>query len=264
MPLPFNYTSPSQICTFVECPRKWYVTYRLKLYPYKDNVHTQLGNILHKAVEFASKAKILEKGEKFQDPASYLKILTEPRELSYQQRKDLPNHNILKELPNSNLLTEEELNLLPIMCRVVNSLGWIKTCGSNCTIIEKPITLNINGVKIDGKIDRIDEFKDSVNIFDLKTSKQPYSDSKIKEDWQSKLYAIQGLEKGKIVNFEFWFVRQMDGIKKIVFEPDDLKQIKSDLIVILERMKKECGANYNTSSLCPYCPHYETCQKERD
>ena len=262
--LPFNYASPSQICTFIECPRKWYVTYRLKLYPYKDTVHTQLGNILHKAVEFAAKSKIINKPEKFHDPLSYLNILTESREISNDTRKALSINDILKELPNSNLLTDAEKTLLPIMCKVVNNLGWIKTCNASHTKIEKDFTFKINDVKIVGKIDRIDEFSDYVNIYDLKTSKQPYSDEDIKNNWQAKLYAIEPLKNNKMVNFEFWFVRQMDGIKKIIFEPDDLKSILYDLNIILEKMKRESGGCYKTSGLCPFCPHYITCQKERN
>lgn len=260
----FNYTSPTQICTFVECPRKWYVTYRLKLYPYQDSVHTQLGNVLHKSVEFAAKAKIANKPERFHDPAAYLSILTKSREISNDERKALPLTDINKELPNTNLLTDEERTLLPIMSRVVNNLGWVKTCTAEHTLIEKAIIMNINGVKISGKIDRIDEYDDYVNIMDLKTSKQPYKDEDIKTNWQAKLYAIEPLKKNKIVNFEFWFVRQMDGVKKIVYVPDDLKDIMKDLNVILEKMGKETGACYKTSALCPWCPHYKTCQKERD
>lgn len=251
-----SYLSPSQINAFLDCPRKWYATYVLKAVPYKESADTQLGNVFHKIMELCTAAEINGMEEKYRNPENYINAMMGKTITSSQQRRDG------KGRPANDLLTEDRKALLPIFCRNVDGFGW-KDHKGDMTKIEHPMEYYVDGVKIIGRIDRVDISKNHVKIIDFKTGK-PYTEDKISDDWQTKLYAYPFLLEGKMVNFEFWFVRNTDGKKKVSFHPDDAEGIRTGLEKIIKEVKSETGDNWKTSGLCTkYCGYYEECIKRR-
>lgn len=249
-----TYSTPSQFNSYEDCPRKWYATYILKKIPYIETPENQLGNIFHKIMEFCTLAQMKGLDPKLTVPANYIRAVTRNKITSCPKGSN--------GLPSNHLLTEESMALLPILCENVQSYGWKDNCVQGVTHIEHPIEFRIGGAKISGRVDRIDIMENHVRIIDFKSGK-PYFEDKIAKDWQPKLYAYPYLKKGMIANFEFWFVRNSDGKKKLSFHPEQVPEIEAGIVNILERMKNESGTEWRTSGLCKYCGYYDTCIKMR-
>jgi RecB family exonuclease len=93
--------------------------------------------------------------------------------------------------------------------------------------IEKEFSIEIAGINIKGKIDRIDKYKDDFIVLDYKTSKTASSKNKLKEDMQLVTYslAIEQLYGKMPQKVGCWFLRSN---KKVIIEvlDEDIIKIK--------------------------------------
>jgi len=149
----------------------------------------------------------------------------------------------------SNYLAKTDLSIIPLALE-----DWMEC--------------DIDGFKVAGRIDRIDQDSDSaISVWDYKTGKLPYQSSVekiIEEDLQIPFYAIiasrlnpfaEKVRAGLIylkyskVYDAVWNKEEIKNLEKKVF--DVLKQAKSDTC-LLPKINK----------LCPYCEYLNVCPEK--
>jgi len=229
-----NFISASQLSMFDECPRKWWAYYVLKIDKQEPSPAANLGNATHKISEIsllAAKKKI----EKYTDP----KVLIEPAVKKYQ-------------------LSTKDRIYLSMMLDNAKMMGWFEDCENSFPELEK--IYFIDNVKVKVKIDRLLKTPDIVRITDLKTSKYPYDINTIKQNWQTRLYALPFIEEYDKVQMEFWFLRYINNNIKCVLNKDDYDIIINDIRNMINKMNHCDGSEFKSNKLCKWCSYLDKCK----
>jgi RecB family exonuclease len=139
-------------------------------------------------------------------------------------------------------------------------------------IVEKKFTFEIDGEKINGRIDQINIIdKDTIEIIDYKSGSTHYSDRELKEELQLKLYRMafdlsDDLKELRNKNMEMRYI-SLGNLKKPVstlpgeyYDFDEIKKILTENIARIknEKFSPEPG-NYNSCLNCKFkvlCPNY--------
>ena len=124
--------------------------------------------------------------------------------------------------------------------------------------LEKWFNLNLGGVQFRGRIDRIDELDEGVEIIDYKTGATK-TQKEVDKDNQLALYAIAAEEALKLKPklLSLYFVEE--GVKvSTTHTPEELEQAKKTVINVVERLKK--GDFEATPGMhCTWCDYKEIC-----
>ncbi len=232
--------SATSLKTFLQCKRRYYFHYILKIKEHKITLKPasfELGNIIH---------KILEK-------------------LANQNNiNQITLNNELSKYQNSNPYLTMELEIwkrkLENFCS--NETARIKN-GVKIFEVEKAFEFSHNDIKLTGKIDRIDKLENAnLEILDYKTS------SNLKID------SIKNFEKSCDFQLEFYYLSQKDKIIESVgyYDLNDGK-IKKEIVLdekiklLDEKLKqlKTTQVNFNLcedKAQCIYCPYKIMCERE--
>ncbi len=232
--------SATSLKTFLECKRKYYLQNILKIPEHSISLKPQnyeLGNIIHNILEHNYK------NGKF----SYLEIVDE---ISKYQ-------NI-----NPYLTIELELWKKKLKKFCMHEQKRFES-GIKIHQLEKSFRIEINGIILKGKIDRIDKLKDgSFALLDYKTS------SNLKID------TFKTYEHSTDFQLEFYFLATKDlGISQIGYYDLNSGEIKEE-ITLEEKLQKlfEILNSFQTQfvnfemcdkeQICTFCPYKIICNKE--
>ena len=231
--------SPSALKMYDDCPLKYYHSYVLGI-PGEIKPAFELGTIVHKVVENITwkiqrdEEVSEEKALKYLD-SIWVSSAYESEEMEKQDRKD----------------AEEWIRLF--IARQAEKEG-------NIIGIEKWLELDIDGRMIRGKVDRIDDLGESIEVIDYKTSKQKASKPGLKKDFQMALYWL-GLEKMQdkpISSIGHWYLRH-DKLVMVIITPEELENVRERAIKIIESIEEK---NYKASpgyQTCRFCDYADLC-----
>jgi hypothetical protein len=232
--------SATSLKTFLDCKRKYYLQYLQKI-----NEHTislkpknyELGNIIHTILEQNYKQKRFAYKEAIKEISAYQHI-------------------------NPYLLIELELWKKKLEKFFKNEEKRFFD-GISIYELEKPFRIEINGIILKGKIDRIDKLQDGTfAILDYKTS------SNLKID------TFKTYEKSSDFQLEFYFLATKDlGVFQVGYYDLNDGKIKEE-ITIEPKMERlfEILNSFQTSfvnfekcenmQLCEFCPYTIICHKD--
>ncbi len=185
-----NTWSATSLKTYLDCKRKYYLHYILRLKEHNTSLKPQafeLGSIIHKILE-----------------------------MLYTSKQSITYENLLKyfnEYKNINAFLKLDLEIWKLKLKdfIKNEEHRMKESFS-LIALEKSFLFEYKGIKLKGVIDRIDKINDTYEIIDYKTS------SSLKVD------TLKTYEKSKDFQLEFYFLAA-----KNLFESSQIKTYYYDL-----------------------------------
>jgi ATP-dependent helicase/nuclease subunit B len=232
--------SATSLKTFLDCKRKYYLQYLQKIDEHTISLRPknyELGNIIHTILEQNYKSKRFTYEETIKEISAYQHI-------------------------NPYLLIELELWKKKLEKFFINEEKRFFD-GISIYELEKPFRIEINGIILKGKIDRIDKLQDGTfAILDYKTS------SNLKID------TFKTYEKSSDFQLEFYFLATKDlGVSQVGYYDLNDGKIKEE-ITIEPKMERlfEILNSFQTSSvnfekcdniqLCEFCPYTTICHRD--
>ena len=233
--------SSSKYTTFDNCPLQFKFKYVLEA-PGKPRQYLSFGNNIHSAIESIEK---LQKDH-----------ITISEELI---------SNILKKYWNSLSFdtTSQENEYQSLANDMIQKyLQWHNANPNVLVDIEVKFTINFHGVKITGKIDRVEMTSDGdYEVVDFKTGKSKTTKSKIKEDIQLNIYAL-GIKElyGRLPKKISLFYLLDDDIRSYNIVREDLENFESRLSEMNESIFNE-KFEANPAYHCRYCDYAAICDE---
>ncbi len=140
-----------------------------------------------------------------------------------------------------------------------------KDAWPNPWYLEKDFTVTFEGIRLKGRIDRIDKVGDNngiplVEIIDYKTSK--YKDKLYKNDKiQLLIYQIALEDQGlKPVNLRYYYLHEdKQGISSFLGKPDEIAKIKKEIVETVEKIKKSDFPANPSEFNCKNCDFKNIC-----
>lgn len=231
-PSPLSY---SQLETYEKCPLQYRYKYVLNV-PYPPSPNLSFGNTIHETLrEFhdtlrfgdVSLEKLLEIYERNWEPLGY--DSEEHRQERFESGKE-----ILKKY-------------------FENLDKSVKTLE-----VEKTFTLEIDEIKLKGRIDRIDELENGVEIIDYKTGQQK-DQNDVNQDKQMTIYALGAREALKLnpVKLTMYFVEGGQKISTTKTE-NDVNKIKGEVKETISSIKAG-KFDPKPGFHCRWCEYKEFC-----
>lgn len=233
--------SASALKTYLECKRKWYLNYILKIKEHAiSNLPKsfELGNIVHK-------------------------ILEEYYKSSNTNIDDL----FIKYRANNPFLT---LDLEIYKQKVKSFIEFDKKRLENREIVEleKSFVVDFNDFKITGVIDRVDRYKDCYEVIDYKTSRSLKVDTEKNyeksSDFQLEFYflAIKTLYEPQQIRAFYYDIYENLLKEEIALEPK-LELLKAIFDDFKNQSKSQIDfCKTEDSSKCEFCPYKTICNKD--
>lgn len=231
--------SPSKLKCYEDCPQKYYYQYVLSI-PDIKKTFFELGTVVHRVVEHITR-KIME-GETI-DNDEALGVLDSLWRSSVYQSEDLERQ-------------DREVAEKMITDFISHQAGKATTIID----IERWIEIELEGRKIRGKVDRIDDTGRTLEVIDYKTSKNRDSRPKMKKDFQMALYCV-GTEEalGKPVGqVGHWYLRE-DREWMIEMTNDERQEVLDRAVTVIESIEEH---EFNASpgfNQCKWCGYKELC-----
>lgn len=237
---PLRYFSPAGLISYLQCPYKFKLTYidRVGALYKKTKPYQALGDTVHKVL------------------AEFFRI-TNIQERTVDKLMSLLDHFWISEGYTSK---EQEAEYKH------NAAYWLRNFYVNNDItitplyIEEFFRVNIEDFFLIGKIDRIDDIGDGVEIIDYKTGGYIPTEEEFSSDLQMDIYALCCWEKyrlfPKIVSQIFLQHNQKISVNRT---PADLQEIKSKIINIVKRIYEDKEFSPVRNNLCPYCDFLTIC-----
>jgi CRISPR-associated protein Cas4 len=183
--------SVSQFNTFKNCPRMYEYHYIYRI-PSLLRSHFDFGSAVHKVIEVLTKESTKSR-----------ESLTIKLAIDLLRREWDPK-GFRSKLDEKRSFQEAE-EILKVFIEEQNKMD------GKILEIEKDFVLNISGINIKGRIDRIDMINNKdLLVFDYKTSKAASSENKLKEDMQLILYSLvieQTYDK-RPIEVGCWYLRK--------------------------------------------------------
>jgi len=243
--------SHSKLSTFEQCPLKFKFKYIDKIQPdFKQSIEGFLGNKVHDTLEWV-----------YNHTNKHLLKIDDLIEYYAQSwAKDFnPEIKIVKE----NLTAETYFN--KGIKFLINYFQKHTPFIDNTIATEKKIVLEIYPEKnhqIIGYIDRLVHYKDTnlFEIHDYKTSGTLKSQTELDKDRQLALYsiAIKEQQNASEVNLIWHF---LDFNQQVISKrtTEQLKQLKQDIITLIEKIESATEFPPCQSMLCNWCEYQSNC-----
>jgi len=244
-----NHFSYSQLISFDKCPRQYKYTYLLKIptrggpsRSFGQSLHQTLHDFLKRYVEkddfSASQKELLEIYK--QDWIDDWYINTQQQKRSFRKGREMLI-DFYKRFQKENPSIYQE---------------------NGTAFLEKAFNLKFNGEKFVGKIDRLDELEDGVEIIDYKTGKPK---DKLNKDrrLQLSIYQIAAEEVLglNVAKMSFYYLRNGSKLS-FTTNPGDLQEVKNRVEEGIEDIKKsnfEATPGYH----CRYCDFRNICDQSQ-
>lgn len=241
-PTPLNYLSYSQIQTFLDCPLHYKAKYLLHL-PTPPTAASTFGNVIHltlKQYYEISKAK---------ENPDILQLLDKNwLSTGYENKK----HESLYRTKGIKFLTDFvtqqfDPHNLPLK-------------------LEEPFTVPLNGLKIGGKIDRVDQLPDGkIEIIDYKTTAKPLTQKEADTNLQLSFYALAATllsnapfaKKPEEVVLSLYYFET--GEKVTTTRTSEQLELAKKQIEDYARQISESDFKCNKSFYCQDCDFFELC-----
>ena len=235
-----NSYSASRLYIFKQCQMKYYSLYDLKIEKSETNDLTNMGSAVHKVLEISVNAIISRKRKYLWNPLSLL-------ESAFKK------YNVPKEL----LGTAKEC--------VQNAINWGYFDNIDDVLgCEVKIEVELSdGIKVIGYIDRLDYHNGHIDIIDIKTQQNKFTQKELDENYQAMLYNIairKIVSDVQSVKVSFWNLRhEIQTIEKTeqdaIIDESKIVSIGAEIISIKE-------PKTNPSSLCDWCDYKPQCPNE--
>lgn len=284
--LPITPLSPTQIETFLKCPRKWYFKYIVDLKepevrPPFGLSPAEVGTVVHVTL-----AQLFE---------TFKADLAEPGYRWTQVHSNWVSDSLLARaelIKGEKLLRFEEDDIRRWARRLDRVLEYDSQYrgdhGAVPILLEKPLNGTIQGLSFYGKADRIDRLRDgSLSIIDYKLGKNksgaPFelTSAKLAQNPTAYGSTLQGLiyaelarqdsviGKGSAYNAGYWFLGR-EPEKMAATQPLDesarfcLQEAVSAVTgMLVEGLVPMTPEKEGLSGLCGYCPYSQICPGER-
>lgn len=270
-------TSYSQMETFLQCPRRWYLDYLLGQRAFQTSEALALGSAVHETLEkyFLS----VKDGEEFTvaEAQDMLQGKIEEHEVPFanQARKEeaeQQHYSMMKGLVNGDSELAQFMSDKEIVACEKNFVYEVKLPFSIIFDGKK-----YNSVYVVGSIDFIVKDKDGgLHVVDFKSGAKAFQAKKLKENLQLPIYSLVVLQQyGRLpVSTQYYFTRLdcFQSVKTLALdstccEHDYYKngniklrqrtvdEILDELIGIYRRIYVECDYSANGTPLCSWCGH---------
>ncbi|QKF60080.1 PD-(D/E)XK nuclease family protein [Aliarcobacter lanthieri] len=236
--------SASSLKTFLECKRRWYLKYILKL---KEHTISrlpkpfELGNIIHKILE-----------EFYKNSQRDLKNIDE---LFLKYKSD-----------NPFLILDLEVYKQKIEAFIKFDKERLKN--REIIEIEKKFNTNFNDFKITGVIDRVDKFGDTYELIDYKTSRNLKIDTintyEKSCDFQLEFYFLAIKDLYKVSNIRAFYCDLFENsLKEEVVLEQKLELLKTIFDSLKEQSKEIINFCKTEDKInCEYCTYKTICNRD--
>lgn len=239
--------SHSRLGTFENCKQAFKLRYIDKIELGIDGVEAFMGSRVHNALEYLyNKVKM----GVIPEMAEILKY--------YQDDWDKEVHDDIRIVKKQYSL--DDYRKLGEKC-VIDYYSQNHPFKQNVIENEKRILVNIDGIKIQGFIDRLDWNGDTIEIHDYKTSGTLPSQAKIDKDRQLALYqiAIQEMypdaKEIKLIWHYLVFGRDLVSTRT----QDDLDALSEEIKKLVKEIEEEKEYLPTVSRLCEWCEYKSIC-----
>ncbi len=239
--------SASSLKSFLTCKRQFFYRYLLHLSPHelpRDlSEERDIGNVLHATLE-----SIYRSRERYNDPEEIKRAL----ERSWERMEEddaLQRHMKRLWLEKLDPFCENEVRRF--------EEGW------RVLYREKELHTTIEGIKLTGRVDRIDERGGKLEVVDYKSGKYPETDKAPKEDdvdYQLSVYAFLASSLGEIEGCGYYDLNRGKVVREQYLEEknDRLR----DILRTLASQKMWVWEMCEELSRCRLCPYVYMCQRE--
>ena len=236
---PLSY---SQISRYLECPLSYKLLYIDKLKP-KEKYYLSFGDVIHQCAEYFFKVPVpppptLEKLLQFYE-TSWISDGFETPELE-QQYKEFGKQLL------GDFWKIHHLNFqVPLA-------------------VEHKFLVNVDGIPLSGKIDRIDKVDQGISIIDYKTSKELFTMQHLEQDPQLTFYqlAVEKIWKLPVKSLTLYHLRSNTACSCGGRTPEKLDQARETIHNVADGIAREIFPAAE-NRYCAYCDFPEHCPYQK-
>ena len=234
--------SPSKLSRYEECPKKFWFSHVLRI-PGEKKSFFALGSVVHETIEFVTNGIRAGEEVSLEEALAQLDSLWDPSayQLESQERQDKDE---------ARKMIEDFL---------VHQAGR----EGSILAVEKWIELDIDGRRLVGKVDRIDELDGALEVIDYKSSKSRTSRPKLKQDFQMVLYwlGVESAYQRPVSKVGHWYLR-MDQEWMVEISSEERELVLERARAVISGVE---AGNFQASpdaSTCRYCDYAELCDEK--
>jgi putative RecB family exonuclease len=236
---PLSYT---QISRYQTCPLWYKLQYIDKLKP-KERFYLSFGDVIHQCAEYFYKVPVppppsLEKLLRFYE-ANWISLGYESPEQEAQY----------KEYGNKLLADFQKIHSADFRMPLA---------------VEHQFFLNINGIVLGGKIDRIDKLDNGVAIIDYKTSQNLFTTEHLEHDLQLTFYqlAVETTLKMPVKKLTLYHLRSNTPCTCEARKPEKLAEARQLILDVADGISQGIFPA-TENSLCSYCDFPQHCPYQK-
>ena len=237
--------SASRLKTYLDCKRRYYFKYIRNFeeakVPSDENTERKVGIFLHKALE-----------DVYHDTRSFMDSDTLFLALQKQMYQLSQEDMVLR------FYTDIWLEHLKGFAR--EEVKRFRD-GAEVAYVEESLSCDYHGMKLTGKIDRIDRYHDKLYVIDYKSGKIPNTTKKSLEtesNFQLQFYAILAGKLGEVDNAYYYDLTRAKLVDEALFEEKmavfeghlEALKVKAQNFTMTENLKN-----------CEHCPYIKICDR---
>lgn len=235
-----KYFSSASLLSYLQCPYKFKLLYIDKvgaLYK-KTKPYQAVGDTIHKVLsEFFRITDLKERT--LEKLISLLDIHWVSEGYSTKEQEAEFKHNAVYWL--RNFYVNNDVSIIPLYT-------------------EEFFRVEIKSFFLTGKIDRIDDIGDGVEIIDYKTGGRVITEEELYSDLQMNIYALCCWEKYKLFpKIVSQIFLQHNQKISVAVSPQKLQDVKNQVIEIVEKIYSDEKFLPTKNNLCPYCDFLTIC-----
>lgn len=242
--------SPSKVDTFQKCPRQFYYNYIKQPFPPSEKSWFLIGNIAHKALEDFHGPTFLDGNW--------------PRLMRKAFRDAVASHNAFKKI-ESGLITKSDLYTVKNMLK--DYLQYLRQGAAvNIYSLEKLIKINVKGVPVGMKADRIDlRPGGGYTVIDYKTSQRPATKQEEITSVQIPSYGLwirQNIDKNAKISGAYFYLRHMSskkGVHSHEVTNEWMETAAAKYVDIYSQIQNGCAYTPQKNKFCGFCDYRLPC-----
>lgn len=237
--------SPSQLGTFVQCPRKYSFQYVERVpVERKPSPHLVFGNAIHAALDAV-----------YSMPPEARTVEAAQQAMRDAWKQDRERQGAFKSVEDERAWGEKGLSLL---ARIAQTDDFRTAVPRK---LEDWAEVMVEGDRqLFGKVDRIDDHSqgDGVVVIDYKTGKCRIAEDGLGDEIQAQVYAlaVQASLKTAVREVRFIF---LEAETERIWEPTELDEIEAELLRLVDQIEATVEFEPQTSGLCRWCDYLDLC-----
>lgn len=238
--------SVSQLQTYDNCPKKYAYNYIFKI-PSLPKPYFDFGTAMHAVAE---------------DLIPEIEKKIHSKEIIYTKAVKLLTKNwISNGYENETQEKEYFEKAINSLKKFIDREYELTKENRKTTFREKKFNIEIEGKKITGIIDRIDETEKGLEILDYKTSNSCETEHSLKNNIQLGIYsiALKQMLRSNISSIGLWYLIH-DKIIKISHEKLNEEQIRNKAIQLIKNIEKKDFTPKPSNFACTYCDFTNICE----